>query len=112
MSSRWPSSLLCSFSASTFTRMAASGVRNSCATSAIRLRSRVVLSRTRSSRLLMLCTIGLSSLCGGVYDSGVRSSGPRSAVSRLTWRHGRSASRTDSQAGKTRNGRLITSGSR
>ena len=104
--------MLCAFSASTFTRIAASGVRSSWAASAIRLRSRVVLSRTRCSSVLMLCTSGCSSRCGGRYDSGVRSAGPRSEVSRLTRRQGRSASRTVSQAGTTRKGRLTSSGSR
>ena len=65
MSSCWRGSLPRRSRASTLTCMAASGVRSSWAASAMRLRSRSLLERTRASRALMSCTSGRSSACGG-----------------------------------------------
>ena len=60
----------------------------------------------------MLSTIVASSIWAGLKASGVKSCGPRAATSCATRLHGRSARRIETQAGNSKNGKLINSGIR
>ena len=98
-------------STSHWARSAASGVRSSCAASAVKRRSRASVASMRANSPFIACTSGRSSAAVAASPSGLRSSAPRERSSPLSACSGATARLTAQVIASSSTGSISTQGS-